>query len=92
MRAQSGSSVDVAAAAVGEPSTDAVRLFRELDQRHRLVTSHHSRRVGQQRTVYLRFAHILFREYLLAQMDEVTNAALNEAVAVALEAIVAGHS
>ena len=82
-------SLDVAAAVVGESSTDAVRLFRELDQRHRLVTSHGSRRVGRQRMVYLRFAHILFREYLLAQMDEATNAALNEAVAAALETIIA---
>lgn len=81
--------VDVVAAVLGETAVDSMRMLKEVERRHRLVTPHGSRRLGAQRMVYFRFNHILFREYLTDRLDDTAYIALNEAVGETLEALYA---
>lgn len=70
------------------------RLSRELDKRHRLVTTHAMEllRPGRQRISIYRFRHQLFQQYLYHQLDEVERAYLHEAVGYALERLYAGQT
>ena len=83
--------VNVVAAVIDETVVDSVRMLKELERRHRLVTPHGSRRLGAQRMAYFRFDHILFREYVIDRIDDMALISLNQAVAEALEALYADH-
>jgi DNA-binding SARP family transcriptional activator/tetratricopeptide (TPR) repeat protein len=83
--------VDVIASVMGEPARDAMRMLRELERRHHLVAPHGSRRLGERRLVDFRFAHTLFREYVLGHLDHEARSGLNEAVATSLESIYADY-
>ncbi|MBN1955957.1 MAG: tetratricopeptide repeat protein [Anaerolineae bacterium] len=65
----------------------ARRLGRELEQRHRLVSSQGVLQVGPQRLTAYRFQHSLFQQYLYHSLNEAERAYLHQDVGNALETL-----
>lgn len=66
-------------------------LSDELGRRHRLVEAEGIERIDAQRLSFYQFQHYLYQNYVYQQLDEVERSYLHEDVAVALEALYAGH-
>jgi DNA-binding SARP family transcriptional activator len=67
------------------------QLSGSLDQRHRLIKSQESQRLGPQVISHFQFRHILFQKYLYNGIDEVERVYLHEAVGNTLEHLYGPH-
>jgi DNA-binding SARP family transcriptional activator/tetratricopeptide (TPR) repeat protein len=87
-----GFTAEVVARVRAVPELETVRqLSSRLDQRHRLVTSRGSQRVGQQRISRYRFRHILFQKYVYDSLSVPERAYLHEAIGRELERLHEGQ-
>jgi hypothetical protein len=67
-------------------------LGRELDKRHNLVHEQGETKVGKQFLSIYRFAHALFQQFLYNELSTAERRLMHNDVAVALEALVEGHT
>lgn len=76
-----------------ERPTDTVQqaLSGSLCKTHRLVAAQGVERAASRRVARYRFRHVLFQQYLYAQLDPVQRAQYHEAVGTALETLYAGQ-
>ena len=77
---------EVIAHVLGEDVQSTVhQLSQELVRQHRLVAAEGIQRLGEQRLARYRFRHILFQQYLYANLDVIERTRLHEQVACTLE-------